>query len=109
MMVAPDPDAIQEFISILQCSFPSINVAKSTFSSGGIFIDVRLNQRARVLMYSPHHDCYGIDELRDDDGYTTGYKYAALSFDEASRILLELLQVAYSSGGENSPGPETVK
>jgi len=53
-----------------------------------------LNQRVWVLMYSPQHDRYGIDELRGDDGFSTGYAHSASSFAEASQILLGLLRAA---------------
>jgi hypothetical protein len=45
-------------------------------------------------MYSPQYACYGIDELRDYDGFTTGFSHTAASFEDAFEILLGLLREA---------------
>jgi len=91
---SPNPDAVQALVSDLRDSFTGVVVTDSTFPSGALFLDVRLNQRVWVLMYSPQHDRYGIDELRGDDGFSTGYAHSASSFAEASQILLGLLRAA---------------
>ena len=89
----PDPEAVAAFVADLRHSFPGIDVDDTIFQSGAVFIQIGRNERAWVLMYSPQHDSYGIDELGDDEGFTTGYSYTADSFSEACQVLLELLRV----------------
>jgi len=93
----PDPAAVAAFAADLRHSFPGVDVDETIFQSGAVFIHTRWKQRAWVLMYSPQHDSYGIDELGDDEGFTTGYAHTAESFDEACQVLLDLLRAAESS------------
>jgi hypothetical protein len=89
---SPDPAAVDALLRTIRERYPGVQAEATPYPSGGLFIDVRLDQRAWVLMYSVTHDSYGIDELGDDEAFTAAYAHTATGFEDAARTLLELLE-----------------
>jgi hypothetical protein len=62
-----------------------------SFDSGAIMLDIFCQSRMFVLAYSPRNG-FGIDEIKDDDGFELGYKFHAENFDTAKEKIKELLE-----------------
>ena len=75
-----------------------VSTELSVFPSGAVFLDVRRSDRAWVLTYSPTHDQFGVDELGDQDGFTTSYRYTTDKLAKAAQILTGLVAGTLPSG-----------
>jgi lactoylglutathione lyase len=63
------------------------------FPGGGAMLDVRrVDNRSFVMAFTPSHG-FGVDEVREDDGFVTGYRFAFSEFAPAADQLRELLSV----------------
>ena len=69
-----------------------IEAALTTFPSGSAMLDVRRDGRAFVMAYTPAHG-FGVDELRPDDGFVTGYRFVSKDFEPAAQHLRALAVV----------------
>ena len=65
------------------------------FPSGAVSMRIRLNtSRVFDMEYFPSHLMYCVDELPDDAGFNTGYRYGYPDFESAKAKLLDLLYQA---------------
>lgn len=77
-------------------------VKVEAFDGGGIFLDVRLPNRLFVLMYSPTHRMFGVDEITSDAAFDSGYRFGYPDFQSARVKLLELLEEARKKKSEDT-------
>jgi len=75
-------------------SFSESETALTTFPSGAVSLTVRICGRAFVFDYFPSYEMFGVDELGDDDGFNTGYRFGFKDFESARAKLLSLLEEA---------------
>ncbi|GAA3610415.1 hypothetical protein [Microlunatus ginsengisoli] len=92
--------ALEALAATLRQRHDGVSTELSVLPSGAIFLDVRRNNRAWVLDYSPTHDQFGIDELDDQEGFTTSYRYTASQLAEAAQILTDLVTGVTPSSGK---------
>jgi len=102
-LTSTSPDrtkALETLAADLRQRHSGISTELSEFPSGAVFLDVRRHDRAWVLTYSPTHDQFGVDELGDQDGFTTSYRYTTNQLAEAVQILTDLVAGTSPSGAE---------
>jgi lactoylglutathione lyase len=61
----------------------------TTFPSGSAMLDVRRAGRGFVMAYHPKHG-FGVDELHEDEGFITGYRFLFKEFEPAAQKLRAL-------------------
>lgn len=89
---SPDRAAALEALAVdLRQRHDDASTELSVFPSGALFLDVRRGDRAWVLAYSPTHDQFGVDELGDQEGFTTSYRYTTDDLDVAAQILIDVV------------------
>ncbi len=70
----------------------------TAFPSGSVTIDVRRGGRLFVLSYSPTHH-FGVDEVRDGEGFQIGYRFTSETLEPAAARLEELVANAIVHDG----------
>ena len=67
----------------------------TSFPSGAVSIRVRFSSsRVFDMEYFPSHQIFCVDELPEDAGFDTGYRFSFPDFESAKTKLLELLDEA---------------
>lgn len=84
----------QEAARHIEAALPDAACEVSTFDSGAVWLDVRLNERLFILRYLPSIDRFGVDEVRDDEGMEMADRFAFDDLDAAVGKLMELLESA---------------
>ena len=69
---------------------PDVSVECREFPSGGAMLDARRNGRLFVLAYSPTLH-FGVDEVRDGEGFVQAYEFTCETFEPAAERLRELV------------------
>ena len=85
-------------------NFEDVRTEITTFPSGAVSLFVRSGGRCFNFDYMPSYDMFGVDELRSDDAFNSGYRFGFRGFEPAKAKLLELLREA--SPGSQSLGAE---
>lgn len=62
----------------------------TVFDSGAIMLDVFCQNRTFILVYSPTTG-FGVDEVKEDDGFDLSYKFYAKDINTAKEKLKELI------------------
>src|SRR5437762_13551015 len=52
----------------------------TTFPSGAVSLDIRVGGRVFVVDYLPSYAMFGVDELDDDGGFNSGYRFGYKDF-----------------------------
>jgi hypothetical protein len=78
----------------LEQQFPGSKAELEDFPSGAFMLNVRRAGRFFVLAYIRSSSWFGVDEVRDEDGFGDHYRFGSQSFDEAARELERLLAAA---------------
>lgn len=65
-------------------------------------MDVRPPNRLFVLMYSPTHRMFCVDEVTSDAAFDSGYRFGYPDFPSAKAKLLELLEEARNKKSEGT-------
>jgi hypothetical protein len=84
-------EEITSFAEQLKLQWSGVKV--EAFDGGGIYLDVRLGNRFFVLMYSPTHQMFCVDEVTDA-AFDSGYRFGYPDFESAKAKLLDLLEEA---------------
>ena len=84
-------DRITDLARRVQSGFPDARVELTRFPSGGAMLDVVRCERLYVLEYAPTRGGFGVDEVRDDEGFLTSYAFASEDFEPAAERLWELV------------------
>lgn len=75
-----------------------VSTELTEFTSGGAMLDVRNGKgRLFVMAYTPTHG-YGVDEVREDEGFLPGYQYSFTEFDDAADQLQRLIMNGNDNG-----------
>ena len=82
---------IQALKDRISSRFRSARTDLEVFSSGAAILDVRLKNRLFVLAYYPRHG-FGVDEVLENEGFNTGYRFVTKDLHAAEQELLRLLQ-----------------
>ncbi len=88
-------EKITSFADQLKPQWGGVKV--EAFEGGGIFLDIRPDGRLFVLMYSPTHQMFCVDEVASDAGFDTGYRFGYPDFESAKAKMLDLLEEVRSS------------
>ena len=84
-------DRMRQLAHQLEADQAEVRVELTEFTSGGAMLDVRsADDRAFVMAYSPTAG-FGIDELRPNEGFGTGYRFVEHEFERASEQFQRLL------------------
>ncbi len=78
-------------------ALPGTDVEFTPYPGGGAMLDVRRDGRLFVMAYSSAGH-FGVDEVADDTGWLTSYRFASDDFEPAAARLWELVS-------ERSPLP----
>jgi hypothetical protein len=78
----------------LKSALPATNTEVHTFPSGAVMLDVRHSGRLFVLAYTPAGG-FGVDEVREEEGFEMGYRFLSKDFREAAEELHRLLREAH--------------
>ncbi len=76
----------------IETSFAGSTAEVTAFDSGSATLDVRWQGRLFVMAYSKPLGEFGVDEVGEDEGFNTGYRFTSNEFDEAAEELHRLLQ-----------------
>lgn len=93
-------EEIASFAEQLKLHWSKVKV--EAFDGGGIFLDVRPPNRLFVLMYSPTHRVFCVDEVTSDAAFDSGYRFGYPDFQSAKAKLLELLEKARKKKSEDA-------
>ena len=66
----------------------------TTFPTGAVSLRIRASGRVFDLDYLPNDGMFGVDELEDDAGFNTGYRYGFPDFESAKAKMRNLLEAA---------------
>ena len=84
-------DQMRQLAQQLEAEQTAVRADLTEFASGGAMLDVRrADDRAFVMAYSPSAG-FGVDELRPNDGFGTGYRFVVGEFERAAEQLQRLL------------------
>ena len=75
----------------IEASFAGSTTEVTAFDSGSAMLDVRSQGRLFVMAYSKALG-FGVDEVGEDEGFETGYRFTSNEFDEAAEELHRLLE-----------------
>ncbi|MBD2297655.1 hypothetical protein H6G80_06980 [Nostoc sp. FACHB-87] len=84
-------DKISVLAKQIKLSFPGAITTLEIFSSCSAMLDIRLNNKLFVLDYSPTNG-FGIDEVREEDAFNTGYRFNTKDFYIATEELNKLIK-----------------
>jgi hypothetical protein len=84
-------NGIKELAKDIGKSFPEATTELTSFASGAVMLDVRLRGRVIVMAYSPASG-FGVDELKDGEGFDTGYRFISGDLDSAAAELRRLIR-----------------
>jgi hypothetical protein len=85
---------IKQIISlseILKLEFPKANINLDILPSGIVFLDIVILERLYVFHYHKKSG-FGVDEVKEGEGFLTNYQYISHDFDEAKAELYRLLE-----------------
>jgi hypothetical protein len=71
--------------------FPGAVTDVQPFPSGAVMLDIRQGGRLFVLAYIPSSGWFGVDEVRDGDGFGDQYRFGSQSLDDAAKEVRRLL------------------
>jgi hypothetical protein len=83
-------------------ALPGTRTELSTFPSGSAMLDVWRSGRLFVMEYSPTRR-FGVDEVRDGEGFLIGYRDAYQDFEPAAERLKQLVEAAIPDGVVSRP------
>ena len=86
-------DRLASLAAEVEAAFPGAVAEMATFPSGAAMLDVRWRGHLFVVAYTPRGG-FGVDEVGEDEGFDTGYKFISQGFDEAAAELRRLLRSA---------------
>jgi hypothetical protein len=78
----------------IEASFSGSTTEVEFFPSGSAMLDVRWLGRLFVMAYSPAAGGFGVDEVSEEDGFNSGYRFVSNEFSEAADELYRLLKDA---------------
>lgn len=84
-------ESVTELAEDLKKSSPAIRTEIQSLPSGSVLLDVFVNDRFFVLHYIPSYLMYGVDEVKDDDGFGSHYRFGFKDFGSAQSKLRELV------------------
>ena len=85
-------EEIKQFAEEVRKDSPAVRTEVMAFPSGAVMLDVFREGRMFVLAYLPSYSCFGVDEVQDDDGIGTWYRYGFADFPSAKDKLLQLMK-----------------
>jgi len=80
----------------IETNVPGAKVDFTLFPSGAAMLDVKRAGRLFVLSYLPQGH-FGVDEVRDGEGFLTSYRFTSEEFEPAAKHLLALLADAQAA------------
>ncbi|MEH2409554.1 hypothetical protein [Nostoc sp.] len=75
----------------IELSFPGAIITLESFPSCSAMLDIHLHNKLFVMVYSPTHG-FGIDEVREEDGFGTGYRFNTKDFYVPTEELNKLIK-----------------
>jgi hypothetical protein len=82
---------------------PGTRVELNSFPGGAAMLDVWRSGRLFVMEYSPARH-FGVDEVKDGEGFLVGARYASPEFEPAAERLIQLVDEAASAVTTPEPG-----
>lgn len=86
-------EQISDLAKKIELDFPGAVTTLECFSSGAAMLDIHLNDKLFVMAYFPAHG-FGIDEVGEEDGFNTGYKFSTQDFYVAKEKVNQLIKSA---------------
>lgn len=83
-------EKVRELAVQVQECVPEARVDFTHFPSGSAMLDVCVSGRLYVLYYSPSYG-FGVDEVREGEGFQLGYRYVYDEFEPAANRLREFI------------------
>ncbi len=71
--------------------FAGVTTEITPFPSGAVSLEVRIRDRMFEIAYFPSHACYCVDEVLEEDGFGTGYRFGFDDFEPARAKLISLV------------------
>ncbi|WP_392531104.1 hypothetical protein [Nostoc sp. C117] len=84
-------DNISALAKQIELSFPGAITTLEIFSSCSVMLDIRLHNKLFVMDYSSRNG-FGIDEVGEEDGFDTGYRFNTRDFYVATEELNKLIK-----------------
>jgi hypothetical protein len=84
-------DKISALAKQIELSFPGAITTLEIFSSSSAMLDIRLHNKLFVMAYSPTNG-FGIDEVGEEDGFDTGYRFNTKDFYVATEEVNKLIK-----------------
>jgi len=94
-------DDLRVFAQRVRLSFPGAETELVRFSSGAAMLDIHFHERLVVVAYFPSGK-FGVDEVLDNEGIDSSYRFIADDFDVAVAQLYELLSGSYGESQGNT-------
>jgi hypothetical protein len=91
-------DTMRKFVQELRDKFPSFKISYSSMKKNRSMVDIRTNGRLFVWIYDPKLG-YGVDEVKDGEGFESGYKYVYQTFLASRNRLIEMVATSASRSG----------
>jgi hypothetical protein len=91
-------DRIADLSKRIGEAYPDARVELSRFPSGNAMLDVVRCERLYVLEYAPARGGFGVDEVREDEGFLVGYAFTSEDFEPAAERLWELVNDSSPQG-----------
>lgn len=84
-------ESMTELADELKKASPAIRTELQTLPSGSVLLDVFVDHRFFVIHYIPSYLMYGVDEVKDDDGFGSHYRFGFKDLASARAKLRELM------------------
>jgi hypothetical protein len=84
-------------------ALPGTEVDFTTFPSGSAMLDVRRDGHLYVMAYSPAWR-FGVDEVRDGEGFLLSYRFTSGDFEPAAERLWEFVRGTQQALAGEPPG-----
>jgi predicted enzyme related to lactoylglutathione lyase len=89
-MSASESDRMATLARQLEATVPETSAEVTVFPSGGAMLDVHRRDRLFVMSYAPAQG-FGVDEVRDGEGFVPSYRFSFEQFEPAAEKLVEFL------------------
>jgi len=86
-------EQIRRLVEEIHRSHPRAATELNCFDSGAAMLDVRIAGKVLVMAYSPKSG-FGVDQLAEDEGFDTGYRFISHDFENAAAELRRLIEGA---------------
>jgi len=90
--MTPIQKQISDLAAKIQIAFPESEADFTAFPSSAAMLHVRHGEKLFVMAFIPSYQCFGVDEVKDDEGFLSSYKHVFKDYGPAAELMLELLQ-----------------